>query len=118
MHRRVKTTLALAAAATLAAPAVAQNSGPVATYWVSAATSSGMGAGMGQMGSMGGPQQQASGRGGSQQQQKPKRPGLGALIGAAAQGALSMPGMAGGRVATIRMTTPRAAPWPGAMAAG
>jgi hypothetical protein len=86
--------LAAAAIGAMAAPALAQQSGPVATYWVSAATSTGMGGMMGQMGAGG-----ATSGADQQQQQaqpKPKRPGLGSMLGAAASGMIPGAGMFGG----------------------
>jgi hypothetical protein len=92
MKFKGRTVLAVAAAGALAAPALAQQSGPVATYWVSAATSTGMNmSGMGQMGAgQGGEQAQP------QPQPKPKRPGLGAMLGAAASGMVPGAGLFGG----------------------
>ena len=66
------------------AAAQAPSTGPVAVYWVSAATSNGM-AGMPGMGGMG-PGGMAGGQPGApppQQQQAPRRPGLGSMMGAA-----------------------------------
>ncbi len=76
------------AAGTAAAQSPA--SGPVAVYWISASTTSGMGGmgGMGQMGGMGaggGPPQQ------QQQQQQPRRPGLGSMMGMAVGGGFGLP---------------------------
>ena len=92
MGTRGKLMIAAAAAGVLSAPAFAQQSGPVATYWVSASTTTGMGGMMGALGSM-------SGQGGdpSQQQPKQKRPGLGAMLGAAASGMVPGAGLFGGR---------------------
>ena len=94
MGTRARFMIAAAAVGALAAPAFAQSSGPVATYWVSASTSTGMSGMMSQMGG-------ASGQGGGdpsqqQQQPKPRRPGLGAMLGAAATGMLPGAGMFGG----------------------
>jgi hypothetical protein len=81
MQFRYKAALVAAAAGIVAAPAAAQQSGPVAVYWVSAATTTGMGGMMGAMGA-GAPAP------------RPKRPGLGAMMGAALGGGL--PGFGGG----------------------
>lgn len=93
MGIRGKLMIAAAAAGALSAPAFAQQSGPIATYWVSASTSTGLGGMMGALGS-------TSGQGGDpsqqQQQPKPKRPGLGSMLGAAASGVIPGAGMFGG----------------------
>jgi hypothetical protein len=75
MTLKASAAIAAAAAAVLAAPAMAQSAGPEATYWVSASTSTGLSAGMSRLG-MGGPDQG----------HKPKRPGLGDIMGALASG--------------------------------
>lgn len=79
MKFKAKAAVAVALAGVMAAPAAAQQSGPVAVYWMSASTTTGMAAMMG----AGGP-----GGGG-------KRPGLGAMMGAMMSG--GVPGMGGGR---------------------
>lgn len=84
MGLKGKAAVAAIVAGALAAPAMAQQSGPVAVYWVSASTTTGMAAMMGAMGGQGG------GRGGG------KRPGLGAMMGAALGGG-AIPGLGGGR---------------------
>ena len=81
-----------------AGSAAAQSSGPVAVYWVSAATTTGM-QGMGGMGGFGGGPPRGMGAGGyggasgqrqgpPPQAQAPRRPGLGSMLGAAVGGGL------------------------------
>ncbi len=67
------------------AAAQSPNSGPVAVYWVSAATTSGMSgmSGMPGMGTMGGPGMAGAQRQGPPPQQQPQRPGLGSMMGMA-----------------------------------
>lgn len=83
MRFKGRAAVAAVVAGALAAPAAAQQSGPVAVYWVSASTTTGM-AGMMGMGAPGGPR-----AGGG------KRPGLGAMMGAALGGG-AIPGFGGG----------------------
>ena len=88
-----KKALAAAVAGGLAAgtaAAQAPTSGPVAVYWVSAATTTGMQGipGMGGMGAMGGRPGMGSGQrpAPQSQAQPPRRPGLGAMMGMAVGG--------------------------------
>lgn len=82
----IKITAAAALAALAAAPAVAQRSGPVAVYWVSANTNSGM------LRTMGLDVSNPEG-GAPPQPEQPKRPGLGSIMGSMASGLI--PGMGG-----------------------
>ncbi len=93
MKASSKALIAVVGAGVVGGTAAAEQpvTGPVAVYWMSAATTSGM-TGMPGMGGMGGP-----GAGGPPpQQQAPRRPGLGAMMGMALGGA-PPPGMYGGR---------------------
>ncbi|HWE47320.1 MAG TPA: hypothetical protein VG407_14950 [Caulobacteraceae bacterium] len=94
MATRGSLFITAAAVGALAAPALAQQSGPVATYWVSASTSTGMGGmGAGMSGRGSGDQDQQP----QQQQPKPKRPGLGSMLGAAASSMVPGAGLFGNR---------------------
>ena len=80
------------------AAAQAPSSGPVAVYWVSAATTSGMSGmpGMGSMGGMGGMGGGGIGQAQPQPQPPPRRPGLGSMMGMA-MGASPFGGFGGRR---------------------
>jgi hypothetical protein len=86
MRIRGRILLAAAAAGAMCAPALAQQTGPVATYWVSAATNTGMtAAGVKGMQAMGyNPQPGVDPATQAAQPPKAKRPGFGAMLGAAA----------------------------------
>ena len=96
MKRSVKAAVSVAALCVAAAPAVAQQSGPKAVYWVDAATTTGMGAGgMGGMSSSAMASQYAAE---AQQQEDYEQPGMGEAIGGSLAGnaGAALGGMFGG----------------------
>jgi hypothetical protein len=84
MSFRTRALLGAAAVGAFAFPATAQQTGPVATYWVGASTTSGMGA-------MGAGYAPAASPPAPQAAPKPKRPGFGSVLGGLASAATGVP---------------------------